>query len=287
MGIMLPDFLGIGAQKAGTTWLWWVLRQHPNIWMPPIKELRHFNIRCPLPSITQLPRRPIPHQTATALKQIRLGQEVGWHLRFLLLPRTNRWYRSLFHPGPGQICGEITPSYATLSEAGVARVKALLPDTKIIYLLRNPVDRIWSQAAMYYRNRGVAIDTVDSSLFWEFYNKKKAARNSAYLENLRTWEHFYPPEQIFVGFLEEIAEDPGRFLHKILDFLELDHAPAAITDVGHVPNRRNSQQIPDFIARDLVQRHYAEFEQLHRRFDNPYTAEWLDYANKYVDRESG
>ena len=38
-----PDFLGIGAPRAGTTWLWTVLRQHPQIWMPPRKELHYFD----------------------------------------------------------------------------------------------------------------------------------------------------------------------------------------------------------------------------------------------------
>lgn len=283
---MAPDFIGIGAQKAGTSWLWRVLKQHPAIWMSPIKELHHFDVRWPFPSFVQLHRRQVRRQSSLAWRRIRKGKQRDWYLRFLLHPRTDRWYESLFEPGEGQICGEITPAYARLSGRRVAHVQAVAPDVKIIYLLRNPVHRMWSQAAMYFRRRGIAFDGVGRQGFWQFVRMKEAARNSSYLQTLEIWERFYPPERMFIGFLDEIAENPEAFLTRLFDFLGVDgDLPLASDEVVENPNKGDYPNIPADIERDLIRRQLRTFEQLDQRFDNRYTARWLDYARATIGVE--
>ena len=85
----LPDFLGIGAQKSGTTWLHHNLSQHPGVWMPPVKELHYFDHPHRTPSVALLPLAG--WQARRARKEIpriwysrREPAILRWHLRFLL-----------------------------------------------------------------------------------------------------------------------------------------------------------------------------------------------------------
>jgi len=143
---MFPDFLCIGAQKSGTSWLTSNIRLHPDIWTTPVKGIHFFNDLPPLPMITRVFNRK---QRNNKWRHLLIGQlgravkaphtlEVRWLLRFFLLQRSESWYASLFTPGEGQIAGEITPAYARLDEDTVGRVHSLMPNAKIIYLLRDP-----------------------------------------------------------------------------------------------------------------------------------------------------
>ena len=113
---MYPNFLIIGAQKAGTTWLDRNLREHPKIWLPPEKEIHFFDLPRPLPFAALLvaPVRAARNWSKARLKRdyvkVKAGeQSISWYVRYYFLPRTNGWYRSLFQPVAGQICGEASP----------------------------------------------------------------------------------------------------------------------------------------------------------------------------------
>jgi hypothetical protein len=142
----LPDFIGIGAQKAGTTWLYSALSAHPQIWTTPKKEIHYFD-RSPDwrdPKIEKF-------------KKARGGRSRletwHWYRKYSRLPRNDRWYASLFRPGRNQIAGEITPDYYVMDKAKVSRVHDTLPDTKLLFFMRNPIERAWSHAFMDLRRR--------------------------------------------------------------------------------------------------------------------------------------
>src|SRR5262245_8764381 len=107
-GASMLRFLGIGAQKAGTTWLHENLRTHPVLSFPHGTEI-HF-----------------------------------WDAQ---RDRGIDWYRSLF-VSSDRVEGEITPAYAILPPRQVAEIAATFPDLRLIYILRNPIDRAWSSALM-------------------------------------------------------------------------------------------------------------------------------------------
>ena len=104
----LPDFLGIGVQKGGTTTLQRLLEQHPDLFLPKQKELHYFSLH---------------------------------------YGKGEAWYRQQFAAAaPQQRCGEITPYYVFHPQAP-QRIHALLPQAKLILLLRDPVERALSQFA--------------------------------------------------------------------------------------------------------------------------------------------
>ena len=290
---MYPDFLGIGAQKAGTTWLHTNLRMHPQIWMPPIKEL-HF---------LDHGRTSLAKRLFSDVGRLRKGRlylmeqlwalpasgrlsDVGWALRYCLAPRTDAWYRSLFPDIPGKITGEISPGYAKLRGDAVGRIHRLLPDAKIIYLLRNPIDRSWSYAVQHFanerwNNRYGSVDRVSEPELLTFLTADRNTGHSDYLGALDAWERHYGRGQMLVAFFDEFATDPRALLRRVLDFLGVDSADDLIPmTVGKNPNPGRGSTIPPKVRAYLAKLHHSQIAELHAKFANPWTRTWLASAEQ-------
>lgn len=260
--------------------------------MPPVKEIHYFDHPEPQPLIvaactdaTQRGRMARKKMAVWFRQMAKPGQEahLGWHLRYFLGRRDDAWYASLFVPGPGRITGDITPAYARLDEPVVTRIAGLMPHAKIIYLLRNPIQRTWSQAAMYFSKGGFrGLDTVTRAEIDQFMEKENTHRNSEYSRNLAIWRGAFPRDQIFVGFLDQLREEPGVLLRDLFRFLGVDSSPAVIPETaGATVHSRRYQPMPDDVARALTRRYSEEIEQLHQEFSNRYTDAWLEFANRY------
>src|SRR6478672_11311515 len=126
----LPTFLGIGSMRCGSTWLYEVLKLHPDIRMSDCKEMDFF-------------------------------------FMLQMLQHDLRWYERHFRPnsggGPKPIRGEISPRYARLKAWQVNRIAELLPDLRIILTLRHPIERVWSQTLYEFgRLQGKDIRSISS-----------------------------------------------------------------------------------------------------------------------------
>lgn len=154
-----PDFLGIGVVKSGTTWLSHHLRRHPNVFMPGIKELRFFN-SLDRPDVMRANQEYLEQRLQLMLKKaIEPPVSYEWLHRLTLLgvgkPFTPEWYDRQFEIGHrrGMLSGEISPQYYTISEKSFERLHAMMPNVKIILMVRHPLDRLRSDIRMFYRNR--------------------------------------------------------------------------------------------------------------------------------------
>jgi hypothetical protein len=284
---MYPDFLVIGAQKAGTTWLDRNLRTHPKIWLPPEKEIHFFDLPRPLPFAALLlaPVRAARHWAKARLERdwakVKAGeQSLGWYFRYYFLPRTHRWYRSLFTPSPAQICGEATPPYGVLPTNEIKRIHRLMPDLKIVYLLRDPMDRMWSDAAMFQSSRfgGRGMENAPGTEVASFLRDHRNLRHSRYAENLARWEQVFGPSQICLLFQDDIAHQPAHVLRAVTEFLGV--APAPI-DIATLNRRINSKTYPPpdkatemFLANELLD----DLQALSKRMPHDHTRRWLERA---------
>lgn len=282
---MYPHFLVIGAQKAGTTWLDRNLRTHPLIWLPPEKEIHYFDLPRPLPFAALLlaPVRAARHWTKARLQRdwakVQAGeQSLSWYVRYYFRPRTDRWYRSLFKPAAGQICGEATPRYATLPEKKIRHIFQLMPDLKIVYLLRDPIDRMWSDLAMFQRPRfgGSGLRHADKETLRAFLSHPGNLAHSQYAANLARWEQCFPRERIFIGYQEEISSEPEDLLRRVYNFLGIPTGESA--SYGRAGEQINSKKYPPIrpaLARRLAAQLAADTLALNTKLDNAHTAAWL------------
>lgn len=205
----LPDFLIIGAQKAGTTALYAYLRWHPEITGPSFKEVSFFDrhyARGPKWYRAHLPARP---------------------RQWLARQRHGRW----------PSVGEASPSYLFHPQAP-GRVAAVVPEARLIAVLRNPVDRAFShyqhevalgREALSFedaldaeeeRTRGeLARMTSDPSYFSDAWWNYTYVSRGRYAEQLEHWFAAFPREHILVLLSDELSQQPAQTYARVLDFL--------------------------------------------------------------------
>jgi hypothetical protein len=281
-----PAFLGIGAPRSGTTWLHRNLRQHPEIWLTPVKEIHYFDKRGGS-------RRSNRYYRAHLRKRLRqyvnreawlpraLPSRVAWDLHFFLGRRTNRWYERLFHPGPGQIAGEITPAYSMLDMEVVEEVRNLNPDLRVVYLLRDPIERCWSGAVSeLVRRTGQPLDAVPDEAFIRHFDGQGHVLRGNYLRTLTTWEGVFGREQVFVGFLDEIEQAPRDVLLRLYRFLGVSDDEALVPDsAGEKANVAGDHRspVPERFQPHLARQYLPQLEVLSERFGEPVTS-WLRRA---------
>lgn len=224
----LVQFLGVGAQKAGTTALASFLRAHPQLLVPKSKELHFFD-------------------KAENFGKAR-GSYASYHRKF-------GWVSS------GRICGEFTPSYMRVPEAP-QQIAAYNPDIRLIFLLRNPADRLYSQWNMRCR-RGtnrisfaeqVSIQTEPIRTMGDLSSADRFllgpfVRGLYSLHIKRFLEHFDKSQMLFLRS-EELRREPSATLRKVTEFLRIEPFNA-------VPKLENADgftsQYPPMRAEDRAQ----------------------------------
>lgn len=147
-----PDFLCIGAAKAGTTWLYRVLRSCPGYWMPPVKELRYLLLRELRGSDQRNARgriedilRDIQNRAATAKSNAIDADDRAWLQHYVFgEPKDDDWYFGLFSSAGRRVTGDVSPGYAHIENAKA--VSVLLPHASAVLIVRNPIERDLSHA---------------------------------------------------------------------------------------------------------------------------------------------
>jgi len=218
-----PAFIGIGAQKAGTTWLWENLRLHPRLWLPLVKELHWFDVQYPPKALAA--GRPYQHRSGLSRYRPLLKhpswQEARWLWRFYHECRSDRDYQQLFVREDGRLGGEITPAYAILDRDVVTQLHQSLPqDCRIVLVLREPVDRLWSGLRMHCRKRGMDWRALGESQLHAMAAEPVHALRSDYARTLSHWSVF--ADRLGVFFYEDMKDDPAHFLVSVLQFLQVD-----------------------------------------------------------------
>jgi hypothetical protein len=177
---MLPDFLIIGAPKAGTTWLVSCLRRHPDVFIP-LEELHYW--------------------TTPAL-----------------LDETHAWYQQKFAAArPGQLIGENSNSYLIRPEAA-QRICGHLPGAKLITMLRNPIDRAYSGYCMRLRY-GDVTDDIEQFLHPDRSMQPDILGNSLYYQKLQPYLACFPRSQMHFLIFDDIRDRPAEALAELCRFL--------------------------------------------------------------------
>lgn len=217
-----PSFVCIGAQKAGTTWLYDNLYQHPDVWLPQVKEIHFFNTVCPHERLIGVEvhnhLRPIEifrlFTKSPSLKNLR------WLKKFFYGPKTTQWYCDLFSAAPyGRCTGDITPAYSTLDERGVSYARRILPDKcKIFIILRNPIERLWSGLKMDYRWKGENIREISSASLLKEMNIATHYLRTDYNRTVNLWQKYFP-DNFKIFLFDDLLDNSENFLTKIQDYI--------------------------------------------------------------------
>jgi hypothetical protein len=269
-GLRYPDFLCIGAQKAGTTWLDSNLRKLPKIWLPPIKELHYFNEvhSDDNRKWTSIHRRT---QGIRALgNYLKSVDEQSWNYEFIARTAdivsgrlSDEWYGNIFSlAAPEQICGEITPAYSILPPVGIEHIVRLMPNVKIIMILRDPIERSWSQLRMLAAEKGQS----DPAALIRFAASPQVFGRSNYPQILRLWSRHFDQRQVLVVDMDEIVSHPRRVLTGICEFLETDFEGTRASQLSVPVHVGNEMPIPREVYVFLKEQMLPLYESLKGRY---------------------
>ena len=259
-----PDFLCIGAQKAGTTWLDKNLRRHPGLWLPPIKETQYFN-QLYLPQSRSWTTRHRQERGARQLRRYieKIPQE-EWDYRLISVmgdiaasPVSDHWYGRIFSlAGTGKVCGEVTPDYAALPQDGIRHVLKLSPDIRVILSLRDPIERSWSHMRMTSSGR----DEVDLSGLERAALNKDLYQRADYPAIIANWRKFIPEDRFLVIFMDDIAARPGLVLEQVCAFLGVDYIAKRFGRAAEPVHVGPAQELPPSVLEVLKVRFRPIYE---------------------------
>ena len=258
-----PDFLVIGAQRAGTTWLHRVLRQHPSLWLPPVKELHYFDrLETKRTILDPKERRRV------GLKQL-LSLD-PWLVSYWLRMRSDEWYARLFRgaKAKGLVAGEITPAYATLDETVLRRIKRLNDNIKLIFVMRDPVERAWSAVNNAAKKGAADASSVEKSI--KRARESGAAARSAYADTIKRLEAVFPANQVHYCFFEDLRDRPEALTSDLFSFLGVEPVPPTPVQLPQAVNvAAGSKPIPPEFSRTMARDYLPMVGDLCRRFDGP------------------
>ena len=218
----LPDFLGLGAPRSGSTWLLRGLEQHPRVFVPAMRKEVHFF-------------------------------DANWH-------RGVEWYSRFFDGlDPSGICGEFTPSYLS-NELAPQRIRSVVPNSRFLVILRDPVGRAHSQWKYRLQKRG------ERRPFVEYVLEETEPRLlGSYGTHLQRYLDVFPRDQFCILIFEEVVASPETAFPSVLEFLGVPDAQnwvppmAANTNASFLPRYARLYQRAFRIKQSL---RHAGFDRL-------------------------
>lgn len=251
--------LGVGAQKAGTTWLYKYLDRFDCVDLGMMKEYHIWDVR----QDPQMFRRfrvdeaaLFRHRDKPRFPRLKLRyamQNIDGFYGF--------YFQSLLDAPGRTITGDITPSYCALSVPALREIRKLLEArgfaVKVVFLMRDPVERIWSAVRM--ERRIAAHNGADAAALGcevaqvaQSYATPAIRVRTAYHETITRLEQVFAPREIFYGFHEELFTPPG--LRRVAEFLEVPYCPEQMAQQVNVTPKTTA--LPAAL-RQQIRDHYA------------------------------
>jgi hypothetical protein len=210
-----PDFLCVGAQKAGTTWLFEQLNWHDDFWMPPLKEVNYFD---------HMSRSRHPERSARSNLRVRDERD----RRFLeamenLCAQQHidlDLYAQLFAPKGSLLSGDVSPAYCIVPEEIIARIVERFSELKVIFLARDPVERAWSDLSMAVHYGGIrSFDANDTAAIMRNLLHPDMITRSFQSTIVMRWQSHLADDRFRVYFFDDLQSDPELSRRDIVHFL--------------------------------------------------------------------
>ncbi|SIN98304.1 sulfotransferase family protein [Vannielia litorea] len=251
MGERATLLYGIGAPRTGTSWLYGFLDAHPQCAMPVAKEMHYWDtVEGMNPDwqkdavVAQIGRlrdriaRVDSGEEEGRLPRLRrrLRQMERWLAVLVIGARDPRAYVDILYEGAedAKLVADITPAYCLLPQKRLREMAEVVPETRFLFLMRDPVDRYWSQCRFMAGRRAaragqgnteeVARQLLDKALRGENADIAQRGDYTAVLAKLAA----LPKERVMCGFYEDLFK-PGS-VRALCDFLGIDRVKVNLNE---------------------------------------------------------
>lgn len=205
------QFLTVGAQKAGTTWLWSMLNQHPQVQRLLVKEIHYFDTKH-IGLNYPKDHKKLLRTAKDMARDASARGELHWAAHFEGIGSTtdcdDTWYKSLLSVREPKIAaGDFSPEYLCLGLLGVQHVKRLMPNCRIIMIIRDPMARALSSLNMELF-RSPDSDPKRAVAHWLFQERGN------YAGHIPIWDQEFADQVLYLPF-QRIKSDPQRVLAQV------------------------------------------------------------------------
>lgn len=226
LGMVLPNFLIFGVQKAGTTSIYSYLREHPQVYMSPIKETGFM-------SLPQAGDRTESNRATNDLAK----SEPPKSGRAPIL--TLQDYSALFDGVRDEIAiGEASPNYLFDYERSAANIQTYIPKARLIAILRNPVERAYSDYLMNIRqvvgNRKPLAEQLKTSA-----TTSHTLLKGFYYDGVNHFIKTFGPDQVKIFLYDDLQRDSDQLMREFYTFIGVDSQFKADT-----ARRQQTAQVP-------------------------------------------
>lgn len=270
------DYIIIGAHKAGTSWVHKMFQQLPDFSKMPLKEFHFFDnsnkyddIR-PL-SNTYFHKRIIDKKwlflcAKLIVKFFYLKEiSVKFLLFFFFSKYDDNWYVNFFKYFK-KIKGDITPSYSTLEKSDINRMfHTCFKSTKIIFILRDPIQRSWSNFK-HAQKLGLYKNATEKQII-KIINSDFVTNRSDYLQTISNYKLFFSDQQFKLFYYDELKNSPDVFLKKIVKFIGGDQNNVKkYCNTDKKVNFSNSKKIPLNVLKFLKNKYENDMKTLSEKY---------------------
>ncbi len=199
--VQLPSFFVVGPPRTGTSWLHRVLQRRANL-PSPTKETRFFDCH--------------------------FHRGVDWYIKHF--PALN----------PERPTGEVAPTYFSSDDARTGIAKTV-PDAKLVFIFRNPVQRLVS----HYRVKR-AYGLICCDLEEALRTDEELLASAQYATHLQKWQECFPKSQIFITLYDDLQESPQRYMDRLFTFLDIPGGMLSAAELGVVHSSERMTQPRSF-----------------------------------------
>jgi hypothetical protein len=217
--------VGVGAQKAGTTWLYDYLGRHRDVAMSPIKELHYFD-QVHRPDLCSMWPKEFERQTSDLMARLIAGRggpinSLQYYVDRVRMNADPSAYLEYFdrlatHGRP--VVGEITPSYSLLPETGFAAIRRMLvaaeTTPRIVFVMRDPAERFWSQCRF---EAAASPQRSPNALFDRALGDPNFLERTRYDLTVPRLKAVFPPTELLFIFYEDLFLPSS--IERLCDFL--------------------------------------------------------------------
>ena len=280
--------IGVGAAKAGTTWLNDYFRGHPDVFVSPIKELHYFDcifldrvgfarrwparlasIEARIDRLEKNPRTEKDEELQKTLKSLTdRAEAMTKRLEFFSDSETShKNYINYFKhfAKKEKVIGDITPAYGTLPEAAFKAIKKLHGKRKIVFIMRDPIERYYSQLRMTERQAKRDPNKKMKTALERFIpvlNREHRHERGNYRGTIERLEKTFKEDELFFCYFEELFTE--ETVKKLCAFLEIAFVPGEYGTKSN-PSPKDSA-IPPAMIKEAKEKFMPQYEFCKAKF---------------------
>lgn len=279
----IPDLLlCVGAQKSGTTWLYNRLADHDETRQGSHKELHYFTsvhnggLMGPTLKANAMKRmlERHPKRVAKYIQCQATGERGPRDVHRVFRPMNDNWYAGIFQ-GQGRYAMDFTPEYAQLPDAGHAHVRRVSERQKVIFIMREPLDRALSAVRYVFKQGGLDIRTASEAEMLAVAQKPVIVQLSQYDTTIATLERNYAPEDLRFFFYETMMREKATTVHAVCDWLGIDRLDLPAEELERRDNPTEAFALPGAVIDHLRTRLAPVRAAVEARFPEARAA-WAD-----------